>query len=88
MKRRTRLRKMGLPADPKPVPRKTEPSFYDLAVSAVKELEKTGLPNSWANNLDFLEDCRRYGVSHTVNCMRLHGLLPSRLKDMLGSPWL
>jgi len=88
MKRRTRLRKLGLPADPEPqaAPQRTGPSYYELALALHAEITRTTLmdPARYIGRLDVLDDCRTFGVASTFQCLLDSGMTPSELRYRWG----
>jgi len=87
VKRRTRLRKLGLPADPKPqASRPPQPSYDDLALALHQELSNIGVydPSHYTADWNVLEDCRVFGISETVACLQKCGMTPSQFRWRFG----
>lgn len=72
MRRRTRLRKQGLPADPPKARTRTEKSLFDTA----KEMAAQGLPPSWYTDWRMVESCHRNGIDMVKLWLSIHGTTP------------
>jgi len=87
VKRRTRLRKLGLPADPEPqvALQRTGPSYYELALALHAEITRTTFmdPARYVGRLDVLDDCRTFGISETVKCLHQLGMTPSEFRGRM-----
>lgn len=85
MKRRTRLRKQGLPADP---PRKQEaqpPNLLDLSARLAQALtSQTFTPSrqiqTLATDPAVLADVQQYGVQAVVDSLTRYGMTPSEVR--------
>ena len=86
MKRRTRLRKMGLPADPPKSTRPAPRTLLDLSVELTQALTaQTFLSPSnihaLATDWNVIRDARTFGLQQTVTCLRHYGQTPSELRS-------
>lgn len=80
MRRRTRLRKHGLPPDPSPRPQPDPVQAYvQLSLDLSSALRNAFLPAELVSDLNVREDCRRYGVQQVVLSIRTLGDIPSNV---------
>lgn len=86
MKRRTRLRKLGLAPEPPPKKKTRGQALLEIAEALAAELRRQNLPPVHLTNLNVIEDCRRWGVETTVTCLRQFGDIPSNVRWRLGRP--
>lgn len=84
MKRRTRLRKQGLPPDPPRAARPLPASLFDLSKALTEKLstESRLSPariHAYATDWEVLEDVRRHGVQRVANSLARYGMTPTEL---------
>lgn len=89
MRRRTRLRKQGLPADPPKRPHRAEvPSLLDLSAQLAQVLTTQSLMHptrirALTTDLTVLRDAQVHGVEATANMLMRYGITPSELRERL-----
>lgn len=89
MKRRTRLRKQGLPADPPRTLRAQAPNLLDLSAQLAQALTtQTFMPHSriraLAADTAVLSDVQAHGVQAVVTSLTRYGMTPSEVRWRFG----
>ena len=86
MKRRTRLRKLGLPADPTKGTPSASRTLLDLSVELKQALTAQTLLSpsnihALATDWNVIQDARTFGLQQTVTCLKHYGMTPSELRS-------
>ncbi|WP_152544773.1 hypothetical protein [Deinococcus phoenicis] len=90
MKRRTRLRKLGLPADaPRENRKPPKPNLLELSRALTVALSTGTLLPPWqvhtlATDMNVLADAHLYGVETVAACLIRSGMTPSELRWRYG----
>lgn len=89
MKRRTRLRKQGLPADPPRKQKAQPPNLLDLSVQLAQALtSQTFMPpariQALATDWNVLSDVQAHGVQAVVDSFIRYGMTPSEVRWRFG----
>lgn len=88
MKRRTRLRKLGLIVDPPKKLQHLNPARRAIAQQLLKVFRRestlpTERQHQLATDFSVLDDAEAYGVEPTARLLIRHGVLPSQLREII-----